>query len=163
MLWELADVVEQIFTIACTENLYPTTDDRYAAAHEYQAEHQLTYGMQDEMRSNLVAMRDVEERACRIKLMPAELQSGIPGVPDEYGLRASTFVDAGSVFGYKGPTTFSGQTAQIANANIVRSSAGAGLTWASPFGPLTASYAVPLSKAAYDVVRPFNFSAGPSF
>jgi outer membrane protein insertion porin family len=93
----------------------------------------------------------------------AELQSGIPGVPDEYGLRGSAFVDAGSVFGYKGPTTFSGQSAQIANANIVRSSVGVGLTWASPFGALTASYAVPLSKAAYDVVQPFNFTAGPSF
>ncbi len=93
----------------------------------------------------------------------AELQSGIPGVPDEYGLKASAFVDAGSVFGYRGPTTFAGQTAQIANANIVRSSAGVGLTWASPFGALTASYAVPLSKAAYDVVQPFNFTAGPSF
>ncbi|WP_407179108.1 outer membrane protein assembly factor BamA [Bradyrhizobium sp. STM 3562] len=93
----------------------------------------------------------------------AELQSGIPGVPDEYGLRASAFVDAGSVFGYKGPTTFSGQTAQIANANTIRSSVGVGLTWASPFGALTASYAAPLSKAAYDVVQPFNFTAGPSF
>lgn len=93
----------------------------------------------------------------------AELQSGIPGVPDEYGLRASAFVDAGSVFGYGGPTTFSGRTAQIANANIVRSSVGVGLTWLSPFGALTASYAEPLSKAAYDVVQPFNFTAGPSF
>ena len=93
----------------------------------------------------------------------AELQSGIPGVPDEYGLRASAFVDAGSVFGYRGPTTFSGQTAQVANANIVRSSVGVGLTWLSPFGALTASYAEPLSKAAYDVVQPFNFTAGPSF
>ncbi|MEH2509184.1 outer membrane protein insertion porin family [Nitrobacteraceae bacterium AZCC 1564] len=92
-----------------------------------------------------------------------ELQTGIPGVPNEYGLKASAFVDAGSVFGYKGPTTFSGQTAQIANSNIVRSSVGVGLTWASPFGALTASYAVPLSKAAYDVVQPFNFTAGPSF
>jgi outer membrane protein insertion porin family len=93
----------------------------------------------------------------------AELQSGIPGIPDEYGLRGSAFVDAGSVFGYKGPTSFSGQTAQIANANVVRSSVGVGLTWASPFGALTASYAVPLSKAAYDVVQPFNFTVGPSF
>jgi outer membrane protein insertion porin family len=93
----------------------------------------------------------------------AELRSGIPGVPDEYGLRGSAFVDAGSVFGYKGPTTFAGQTAQIANANVVRSSVGVGITWASPFGALTASYAVPLSKAAYDVVQPFNFTAGPAF
>ena len=38
----------------------------------------------------------------------AELQSAIPGVPQEYGLRASAFVDAGSVFRYSGPTTFSG-------------------------------------------------------
>ncbi|MGH6682000.1 MAG: outer membrane protein assembly factor BamA, partial [Bradyrhizobium sp.] len=72
----------------------------------------------------------------------AELQSGIPGVPDEYGLRASAFVDAGSVFGYRGPTSFSGTKTQIANDNILRSSVGAGLTWASPFGALTASYAV---------------------
>lgn len=93
----------------------------------------------------------------------AELQSGIPGVPDEYGLRASAFVDAGSVFGYGGPTSFSGKTAQIANDNILRSSVGVGLTWASPFGALTASYAVPITKAAYDAVQPFNFTAGPVF
>jgi outer membrane protein insertion porin family len=49
---------------------------------------------------------------------------------------------------------------QVANANVVRSSVGAGLTWASPFGNLTIDYAVPLTKAAYDVVQPFRFSAG---
>jgi outer membrane protein insertion porin family len=91
----------------------------------------------------------------------AELQSAIPGVPQEYGLRGSAFVDAGSVFGYNGPTTFSGQTAQIANANVVRSSVGVGLTWASPFGALTVNYAVPLTKAAYDVVQPLSFNASP--
>ena len=90
----------------------------------------------------------------------AELQSGIPGVPDEYGLKASAFVDAGSVFGYRGPTSFSGQSIQVADKNIVRSSVGVGLTWASPFGALTVDYAVPLSKAAYDVVQPLRFSAG---
>jgi outer membrane protein insertion porin family len=91
----------------------------------------------------------------------AELQSGIPGVPDEYGLKASAFVDAGSVFRYTGPTTFGAQSVQVANANVLRSSAGVGLTWASPFGALTVNYAVPLTKAAYDVVQPFNFSASP--
>jgi outer membrane protein insertion porin family len=90
----------------------------------------------------------------------AELQSSIPGVPDEYGLRASTFVDAGSVFGYRGPTSFSGQSIQAGDKNIVRSSVGVGLTWASPFGALTVDYAIPLSKAAYDVTQPLRFSAG---
>jgi outer membrane protein insertion porin family len=93
----------------------------------------------------------------------AELQSAIPGVPQEYGLRASAFVDTGSVFHYGGPTTFPGstQSLQLANANIVRSSVGVGLTWGSPFGALTVNYAVPVTKAAYDVVQPLNFSAGP--
>jgi outer membrane protein insertion porin family len=90
----------------------------------------------------------------------AELQSGIPGIPDEYGLKASAFVDAGSVFRYNGPTSFGGQSVQVADKNIVRSSVGVGLTWASPFGALTVDYAVPLSKAAYDVVQPLRFSAG---
>ncbi|SDN50670.1 outer membrane protein assembly factor BamA [Afipia sp. GAS231] len=86
----------------------------------------------------------------------AELQSGIPGVPDEYGLKASAFVDAGSVFRYSGSTS----SLQVANKSVVRSSVGAGLTWASPFGALTVDYAVPLTKAAYDVVQPLRFSAG---
>jgi outer membrane protein insertion porin family len=90
----------------------------------------------------------------------AELQSGIPGVPDEYGLKASAFVDAGSVFRYTGPTSVGGTTLQVASKNVVRSSVGMGLTWASPFGALTIDYAVPLTKAAYDVVQPLNFTAG---
>jgi outer membrane protein insertion porin family len=91
----------------------------------------------------------------------AELQSGIPGVPDEYGLKASAFVDAGSVFGYNGPTTFGTQTVNVAKSNILRSSIGVGLTWGSPFGALTVNYAVPVTKAAYDVTQPFNFTASP--
>jgi outer membrane protein insertion porin family len=92
----------------------------------------------------------------------AELQSNIPGVPQEYGLKATAFVDAGSVFRYSGPTTFPGssQSLQLANTNVLRSSVGAGLSWASPFGPLTVDYAVPLTKAAYDVVQPLHFGAG---
>src|SRR6195256_4064747 len=58
----------------------------------------------------------------------AELQSSIPGVPDEYGLKATAFVDAGSVFRYNGVTA----SLQVANKNVVRSSVGAGLSWASP-------------------------------
>jgi outer membrane protein insertion porin family len=92
--------------------------------------------------------------------MTTEVQSGIPGVPDEYGLKASAFVDAGSVFNYTGPTSVGGTALQVASQNIVRSSAGVGLSWASPFGALSVGYAVPLTKAAYDVVQPFYFNAG---
>jgi len=49
---------------------------------------------------------------------------------------------------------------QVANSNIVRSSVGVGLTWDSPFGALTVNYAIPVTKAAYDVVQPFSFTAG---
>jgi outer membrane protein insertion porin family len=93
----------------------------------------------------------------------AELQSNIPGVPEEYGLKASAFIDSGSVFHYAGPTTFPGstQSLQLANSNILRSSVGVGVTWASPFGALTVDYAVPITKAPYDVVQPINFNAGP--
>ncbi len=92
----------------------------------------------------------------------AELQSAIPGVPKEYGLKATAFVDAGSVFNYGGPTVFPGsaQSLQVANSNIVRSSVGVGLVWDSPFGALSVNYAVPLTKAAYDVVQPLSFGAG---
>jgi outer membrane protein insertion porin family len=93
----------------------------------------------------------------------AELQSNIPGLPAEYGLKALAFVDAGSVFGYGGPTTFPGsaQSLQLANGNVVRSSIGGGLSWASPFGALTVTYAVPVTKASYDVVQPLGFTASP--
>jgi outer membrane protein insertion porin family len=92
-----------------------------------------------------------------------ELQSAIPGIPQEYGIKATSFVDAGSLWGYRGPTAFPGsaQAMQLANSNVVRSSVGVGLTWASPFGALTVDYAVPLTKAAYDVVQPLRFGAGP--
>ena len=92
----------------------------------------------------------------------AELQGNIPGVPQEYGLKATAFVDAGSVFRYSGPTAFPGstQSLQLANSNVVRSSIGAGLTWASPLVNLTVDYAVPLTKAAYDVVQSLRFNAG---
>jgi outer membrane protein insertion porin family len=58
----------------------------------------------------------------------AELQSASPGIPNEYGLGAAAFVDAGSVFRYSGSTA----SPQVANKNVVHSSVGAGLTWASP-------------------------------
>jgi outer membrane protein insertion porin family len=36
-----------------------------------------------------------------------------------------------------------------------------GLVWASPFGALSINYALPVTKAPYDVTQPFSFGAGP--
>jgi outer membrane protein insertion porin family len=99
----------------------------------------------------------------RFSAVSAEFQSGIPNLPPDIGMKVAVFADAGTLWGYGGPTTFTafpGQTAQIADSRTIRSSVGAGLIWASPFGPLRIDYAVPLTKAPFDVTQPFRFSAG---
>jgi outer membrane protein insertion porin family len=49
------------------------------------------------------------------------------------------------------------------DGNVVRTSVGVGLIWASPFGPLRFDYAVPITKGAYDRVQQFKFGGGTSF
>ena len=52
---------------------------------------------------------------------------------------------------------------QYDNGNVVRTSVGVGLIWASPFGPLRFDYAVPITKGQYDRVQQFKFGGGTSF
>jgi outer membrane protein insertion porin family len=91
----------------------------------------------------------------------AEVQSPIPYVPTDFGLKVALFADAGNVWGYGGPKSFSGQSIMLPSSSLIRSSVGAGLIWSSPLGPLRVDYARPITKATYDVVQPFRFSAGP--
>ena len=49
------------------------------------------------------------------------------------------------------------------DGNVVRSSVGVGLIWASPFGPLRFDCAVPITKGKYDIVQEFRFGGGTSF
>jgi len=49
---------------------------------------------------------------------------------------------------------------QVADSNVMRSSLGVGLIWDSPLGPIRADYAIPVTKASYDVTQRFRFSAG---
>ena len=95
----------------------------------------------------------------------AELQAPIPMLPAGSGLKLGLFADAGSVWGYRGPRSLGSgpalaQSLQVAASNSIRSSLGAGLIWDSPFGPIRADYAIPVSKASYDVTQRFRFSAG---
>jgi outer membrane protein insertion porin family len=92
----------------------------------------------------------------------AEMQSPIPLLPPELGMKAAVFADAGSVWGYNGfvggPSL--GQSLQVSGSNVVRSSIGAGLVWDSPFGPLRVDYALPTSKASSDVTQRVRFGVG---
>ena len=95
----------------------------------------------------------------------AELQAPVPLLPAGSGLKVGVFADAGSVWGYGGPTSLGSgpalsQSLQVADSNFMRSSLGAGLIWDSPFGPLRADYAIPVSKTSYDLTQRFSFSAG---
>jgi outer membrane protein insertion porin family len=95
----------------------------------------------------------------------AELQAPVPMLPPGSGLKLGLFADAGSVWGYRGPSSVGSgpalsQSLQVSNSNVMRSSLGAGLIWDSPFGPVRADYAIPVSKASNDVTQRFWFSAG---
>jgi outer membrane protein insertion porin family len=121
----------------------------------------------------------------------AELQMPFWFLPKEVGLKGSVYADAGGLYDYKGPTTwdFTKENITTANSNcakpsapgafpispgtctglvydsgnVVRSSVGVGLIWASPFGPLRFDYAVPLTKGQFDRVQQFKFGGGTSF
>jgi outer membrane protein insertion porin family len=92
----------------------------------------------------------------------AELQSPIPFIPPESGLRFAAFADAGSLWGYRGvgSTPALAQSLNVADSRTIRSSIGASLIWDSPFGPLRVDYAFPTSKASYDVTQRLHFGYG---
>jgi outer membrane protein insertion porin family len=93
----------------------------------------------------------------------AQLQAPIPGLPPEAALKAAFFADAGSLWGYRGTTSFPGlsQSFTPVDSRKIRSSIGASLIWDSPFGALHVDYAFPTSKTNYDVTQRLSFGAGP--
>ncbi|MBV9461984.1 MAG: outer membrane protein assembly factor BamA, partial [Bradyrhizobium sp.] len=115
-----------------------------------------------------------------------ELQMPFWFLPKEVGLKGAVYADAGGLWDYQGPTSWAATgevnvpgctppttTApfnpgtclglQYAEQNVVRTSVGVGLIWASPFGPLRFDYAVPLTKGQFDRVQQFKFGGGTSF
>ena len=104
----------------------------------------------------------------------AELQMPFWFLPKEVGLKGSLYADAGSLWDYKGPTSWAATGEvnssscpkcglQYDDSGVVRTSVGVGLIWASPFGPLRFDYAIPLTKGKYDIVQEFKFGGGTSF
>jgi len=84
VLWEVADVVEQIFTLAMTCDLRTVTpEDHEAAVRTYQAEHDLpTTRLREVLRSSLTAMREVDELGRQAKLMRIYMRCWRPCEPE---------------------------------------------------------------------------------
>jgi outer membrane protein insertion porin family len=94
-----------------------------------------------------------------------EAQTPFHFIPKDVGIKGAVFADAGSLWGYKGPTSWdvTGETLQLVDTNAIRASVGVGLIWNSPFGPLRFDYAIPVMKQGYDRVQQFRFGGGTRF
>jgi outer membrane protein insertion porin family len=99
----------------------------------------------------------------------AELQSPLFFTPKDYGLKVAVFADAGSLWDYRGPTSWpiavggTGETLTVSDDNTIRTSVGAGIVWDSPFGPMRFDYAFPLTQGRFDRVQQFRFGGGTKF
>jgi outer membrane protein insertion porin family len=83
----------------------------------------------------------------------AEVITPFPGAGNDRTLRLFGFVDAGNVFGEH----------EKVSLGDLRASAGVGLSWLSPIGPLRLAFAQPVRKQAGDKIQRLQFQIGTSF
>jgi outer membrane protein insertion porin family len=86
----------------------------------------------------------------------AEVQFPMPVIPESIGIKGAVFADVGTLFG-------SPFTDAINKEMAWRSSVGASLIWASPFGPLRVDYSVPVLKQSTDKIQNLNFGIATKF
>ncbi len=86
-------------------------------------------------------------------LASIEVQAPLPGAGNDRTLRVFGFVDAGNVFAEN----------QKYSLKDVRASAGIGLSWVSPVGPLRFAIANPIRKQAGDKIQRLQFQIGTTF
>ena len=94
-----------------------------------------------------------------------EAQTPLYFLPKEVGIKLAAFADAGSLWNYRGETSWNvtGETLQVGDSKMIRSSVGMGLIWDSPLGPLRFDFAYALTKESYDRTQFFRFSGGTKF
>ena len=110
----------------------------------------------------------------------AELRFPIPFIPQELGMSAAAFVDAGSLFGAGAgaqalnnqcglPVTrdangfITNQGICLADSSAVRAAAGASIIWESPLGPLRLDISKPFLKERFDDEQLIRFGASTRF
>jgi outer membrane protein insertion porin family len=89
----------------------------------------------------------------------AEVQFPMPGLSPDFGLRGAVFADAGNLWDVDVPAG----GGPVVDPNIIRSSVGGSVIWASPIGILRGDAAYALTKAKTDTLQWFRFSAGRTF
>jgi outer membrane protein insertion porin family len=83
----------------------------------------------------------------------AEFYLPVPGSGNDKSLRIFTFVDAGNVWAEN----------EKIKADSLRASAGIGLSWLAPVGPLRLSWGTPIKKQPKDRIEKFQFQIGTAF
>jgi len=83
----------------------------------------------------------------------AELYFPVPGTGNDKSLRIFAFTDVGNVW----------REDERMRADSLRSSAGLGLSWISPVGPLKLSWGTPLKLQLNDRIQRFQFQIGTAF
>ena len=92
-----------------------------------------------------------------------EVSAPLPMVSRELGLRFNVFADAATLYGNDISAADFGTQTLVGSGMEWRASVGAGITWASPFGPLRVYYAEPVAKESYDQIKKFGFGASTRF
>lgn len=86
----------------------------------------------------------------------AELYLPVPGSGNDKSFRIFGFMDAGNIWNTQA-------TNDKVTFDTVRVSAGIGLSWISPMGPLRLSYGKPIRKQRTDRIEKFQFQIGTAF
>ncbi len=79
------------------------------------------------------------------------------GLPKELGIKGHGFSDFGSLW------EIDELGSGLFDSNSIRASAGIGVSWKSPFGPIRLDYAIPYSSENYDKEEKLRFDFGTRF
>lgn len=80
------------------------------------------------------------------------------GLPEEMGIKGHIFTDMGSLYGVEDDSAYS-----IQEDTSIRASAGVGVSWNSPLGPIRVDLSKPYLSESYDEEEVFRFNFGTRF
>ncbi len=107
------------------------------------------------------------------KYYAGSLSLGVPlGLPKELGITGRVFTDFGSLWSNDQKNIVltpaqlaatGGVVPQIVDSNSIRATAGVGVSWKSPVGPIRLDVGLPIKKESFDKTQFFHVSFGTRF